>query len=311
MAPHVGGTGRESAPALILGGATAGVLELFTFHPIDTIAKRLMTSKEKPSDMATINRVIFRDAANKGALQKYGSLFPGLGWAAGYKILQRAYKFGGQPFIVDVLTRNYKQTFVNVFGEKSYKPWLQATAGSLVGIGEVVLLPLDVLKIIKQTNPDSVKGRSVMSIFMGEGLNLYRGATWTMARNAPGSFALFGANAFVKGTVFGLEDYRKATWMQTIASSIAGSFASIVVSAPFDVVKTRIQSAAVGSPGVSGFTVVRDMARNEGFGSFFKGLTPKLLIVGPKLVFSFTIAQKAVPFFSNLLDGPQEAPAKI
>lgn len=46
MAP-VGGSGKESGKALILGGATAGVLELFTFHPIDTIAKRLMTSKEK------------------------------------------------------------------------------------------------------------------------------------------------------------------------------------------------------------------------------------------------------------------------
>lgn len=169
-----------------------------------------------------------------------------------------------------------------------------------------------------------------------------------MARNAPGSFALFGANAFVKGKVFGLEDYRKATWMQTIASSIAGSFASIVVSAPFDVIKTRIQSKAVGSPGVSGFAVVADMAKNEGVGAFFKGLTPKILIVvriaiakrserkdgcrfrritdhlsfffpfpiidgfahvqqGPKLVFSFTIAQKAVPFFHKLLDGEEKA----
>ena len=100
-----------------------------------------------------------------------------------------------------------------------------------------------------------------------------------MARNAPGSFALFGANAFVKGTVFGLEDYRSATWLQTIASSIAGSIASIVVSAPMDVIKTRIQSQAVGSAGVGGWAVVRDMARNEGMGSFFKGLTPKILIV--------------------------------
>jgi hypothetical protein len=100
-----------------------------------------------------------------------------------------------------------------------------------------------------------------------------------MARNAPGSFALFGANAFVKGTVFGLEDYRKATWLQTIGSSMAGSIASIVVSAPMDVIKTRIQSHAVGGPGMSGWAVVRDMARNEGLGSFFKGLTPKILIV--------------------------------
>jgi hypothetical protein len=62
-------------------------------------------------------------------MAKYASLFPGLGWAAGYKILQRAYKFGGQPFVVDILNNRYKQKFVNVFGEKNHKPWLQATAG--------------------------------------------------------------------------------------------------------------------------------------------------------------------------------------
>jgi hypothetical protein len=27
------------------------------------------------------------------------------------------------------------------------------------------------------------------------------------------------------------------------------------------------------------------MVRKEGFGSFFKGLTPKILVVGPKLIF--------------------------
>lgn len=32
-----------------------------------------------------------------------------------------------------------------------------------------------------------------------------RGASWTAARNAPGSFALFGGSAFVKDYVFALE----------------------------------------------------------------------------------------------------------
>lgn len=31
-----------------------------------------------------------------GTVRKYLSLFPGLGFGAGYKILQRVYKFGGQ-----------------------------------------------------------------------------------------------------------------------------------------------------------------------------------------------------------------------
>jgi hypothetical protein len=67
---------------------------------------------------------------------------------------------------------------------------MQATAGSLTGIGEVVLLPLDALKIKRQVNPDAFRGRGAIRIFMEEGTTLYRGWGWTVARNAPGSFAV-------------------------------------------------------------------------------------------------------------------------
>ena len=61
---------------------------------------------------------------------------------------------------------------------------------SLTGIGEVVLLPLDALKIKRQVNPEAFRGRGVVRIFLEEGTTLYRGWGWTMARNAPGSFAV-------------------------------------------------------------------------------------------------------------------------
>ena len=67
---------------------------------------------------------------------------------------------------------------------------MHATAGSLIGIGEIVLLPLDVLKIKRQTNPEAFRGRGVFRIVADEGMGLYRGAGWTAARNAPGSFAV-------------------------------------------------------------------------------------------------------------------------
>ena len=122
--------------------------------------------------------------------RKLFSLFPGLGYAAGYKVSQRIYKFGGQPWFNDVLTRNYKTSYTNAFGERKGRMMMQATAGSLTGIGEVVLLPLDALKIKRQVNPDAFRGRGVIRIFREEGTTLYRGWGWTVARNAPGSFAV-------------------------------------------------------------------------------------------------------------------------
>lgn len=64
------------------------------------------------------------------------------------------------------------------------------TPPSLIGIGEIVLLPLDVLKIKRQTNPEAFRGRGVLAIVKDEGFGLYRGWGWTAARNAPGSFAV-------------------------------------------------------------------------------------------------------------------------
>lgn len=121
---------------------------------------------------------------------------------------------------------------------------------------------------------------------------------WTAARNAPGSFSLFGGSAFVKEYLFHLKDYNQATFFQNFCASTGGAIASIVVSAPFDVVKTRIQNRNFDNH-QSGFSIVKEMITKEGFRSFFKGLAPKLLVVGPKLIFSFTIAQQFIPFFGK------------
>ncbi|KAK7692116.1 Mitochondrial GTP/GDP carrier protein 1 [Cerrena zonata] len=297
MSPTINVKGKESGTARILGSGTSGVAELLVFHPVDTIAKRLMSNKTKVT-FASLNPIIFRDQAAAPLGRKLLSLFPGLGYAAGYKVTQRIYKYGGQPFFNDVLTANYKSSFTNVFGERKGKMMMQATAGSLTGIGEVVLLPLDVLKIKRQVNPEAFRGRGVLRIFLEERGALYRGWGWTMARNAPGSFALFGASAVTKDMFFGLQDYSQATWTQNFVASIAGAVASITVAAPLDTIKTRIQNANFEQK-VSGVSVIKELVKNEGASALFKGLTPKILVVGPKLVFSYTLAQSLIPMFAN------------
>jgi len=102
--------------------------------------------------------------------------------------------------------------------------------------------------------------------------------------------------------MFKLQDYNKATWFENFVASIAGASASLVVSAPLDVIKTRIQNRNFDTP-ESGFRIVSNMAKNEGITSFFKGLTPKLLMTGPKLVFSFWLAQTLIPAFDTVLRG--------
>ncbi|KAI6084365.1 mitochondrial carrier [Hypoxylon rubiginosum] len=300
MAPMVTGKERESNLARLLGSGSAGIAELAVFHPVDTIAKRLMSNQTKIKDSSELSKVIFKDKAEATFGRKFVSLFPGLGYAAGYKVLQRIYKYGGQPIARDYLAAHYGKDFESAFGKKTGKAIMHSTAGSLIGIGEIVLLPLDVLKIKRQTNPEAFRGRGIFKIISDEGFGLYRGWGWTAARNAPGSFALFGGSAFTKEYLFKLNDYNKASWFQNFIASIAGASASLVVSAPLDVIKTRIQNRNFENP-ESGFRILSNMAKIEGFSSFFKGLVPKLLMTGPKLVFSFWLAQTLIPAFDTML----------
>ena len=111
---------------------------------------------------------------------------------------------------------------------------------------------------------------------------------------------LFGGSAFAKEYLYKLTDYNTASYLQNFIASIAGASASLIVSAPLDVIKTRIQNRNFENP-ESGFKIVGSMMKNEGITSFFKGLTPKLLMTGPKLVFSFWLAQTLIPAFDKVL----------
>ena len=80
--------------------------------------------------------------------------------------------------------------------------------------------------------------------------------------------------------------------------NVVTSHDGIAVAQPLDVIKTRIQSRPFDSP-ESGMTIVRNLLQAEGPGGLFKGLIPKLSVVGPKLVFSFAVAQHLIAYFEK------------
>jgi len=282
----------------VVGGAAAGFLELAVFHPVDTIIKRLMFNKGPSTvtmaglgggnvTITNYSSIIFRDQSNASTLQKYKSLFPGFKFALGYKVLQRTYKFGGQPVVYDAINSTpLKQFAHNNIGDVYGKVLVNGIAGAILGVGEVILLPLDVLKIKMQTNPNMKISLLNMKI-----KELYKGGGWTMARNGPGSFALFGTSAFITHSLLGVRNAKEQTFLQTTIASCGGAAASIIIAQPLDVIKTRIQGKAFGAAHESGFNMITNMIKTEGISSFSNGLLPKLLTIGPKLAFSLTVAQ--------------------
>lgn len=59
MAPHIAtGKHSESGTARFLGSASSGVLELLLFHPVDTVAKRLMSNQSRVCASALVKDII-------------------------------------------------------------------------------------------------------------------------------------------------------------------------------------------------------------------------------------------------------------
>ncbi len=84
-----------------------------------------------------------------------------------------------------------------------------------------MLLPLDVLKIKRQTNPEAFRGRGIFKIIADEGFGLYRGWGWTAARNAPGSFAVSASTLVVLVDANYTLSYSVAQPLQNSSSTIS------------------------------------------------------------------------------------------
>ncbi|CCW62866.1 unnamed protein product [Phytomonas sp. EM1] len=278
------------------GAATlAGVLEIAFFHPFDTTTKRLMSNKGTIISRSfyetcgNLNRAVFNKHADAGVLKKLIYLYPGSLYAIVYKVFQRVYKFAGQPLVRDFFCANHRASFTRWFGSAD-KVMEDAVAGCLIGIGEVLLLPLDRLKVLSQTN-ESAMGRGLFPLLRQEGWRgMYAGSVVTVCRNAPGSFCLFGGTAFTKNYIFGLKDHRNATLYQNMTASTVGACLSITVTNPMDVVKTRVQRQTAGERQSAIATTIA-MLKEEGVSAFFKGLTPKVIASSPKLIFAYTMTE--------------------
>lgn len=285
-------TGAMSFGAGGLGGAA----EVTCFHWLDTMTKRTQDHvgeirKPGTSAISSYARVYFADSYHRSAPHKFTSLHAGFGYALVYKISQRTYKYGAQPIVNDLLKNQLGGQFEWLFG--SAAPIMtNLTAGSLLGLGEaVLLLDLDRKKIQHQTNKNhatdgskSEKKRQALKV--------------TALRNVIGSGALFGVMYTVKTVAFGLDEKEKLTFGQNVVASTCASLASIGITNPLDVVKTRMQANSIQ---VSATKTGLSIFKQEGPSAFMKSLGLKCVTQVPKLGFSLFVYNAIVDYVTSEL----------
>ena len=126
--------------------------------------------------------------------------------------------------------------------------------------------------------------------------NYYRGFYITTGRNVVAIGNLYFMNSLIREYYFKESNQRKLSFNQYLFISFFTTNMSIFLTSPFDVIKTRMQNKNFGKqPLVT--NLLYSLIKNEGFTALYKGLIPKLFTIGPKITFSFTMAQYFITQF--------------
>lgn len=281
----------------LIGSGTAGILESIIFHPADTISKRLMSNEKKliiRGNNSNLRNILLHTNTYTTINSQIKGLYSGLGFSLIHRFTQRMYGYGGQPILREMIE---KKISVKTRAERIASEW---SCGAFIGLGETIFMPFDLLKVKKQTNSETFGNRSMMTILKEERFNNYfKGVNITACRNFVAMGNFFMVNSIVREFIFDKQDPWGLTFSQYAFSACLASMCSITTSSPFDVIKTRVQNKDFGKNSNS-FVVVKDILQKEGYMSFYKGLTTKLVTIGPKIVFTYASSQYFISYLQNL-----------
>jgi len=159
-----------------------------------------------------------------------------------------------------------------------------ACAGSFASIFACfALCPPELVKCRLQTARETSKNVYVTSIIRDviqqEGLiGFYKGLTPLLLREVPGYFMFFGGYEGTKKLLMSSKDesYNPVAWKVIIAGGVGGmAFWGSVY--PVDVIKSKLQVSDEKSRQQTMFKMATEMLKNEGIGSFYRGVGPTLL----------------------------------
>ncbi|KAH8091678.1 carnitine/acyl carnitine carrier [Cristinia sonorae] len=299
-------------PALdLFAGTVAGVSALTVGFPFDTV------------------KVRFQDPSNVG---KYRSTFHALTSiirTEGTRILFRGIT---SPLITTaplngLVFASYRFFMRAQLSHQNDNPSLMqiTLAGAATGIvGSLISTPTELIKVRQQlstemspTSKPLTAGEVAAGVFRQYGLRgLYRGITSTALRDSGygAYFAAYEATLlYFKPSTSDLSPHDHTDLTSEADTSmtaypwstllLAGGFAGVagwIVTFPFDVIKTRMQSTSHTSenPYRNTLTTIINSYKREGFQVFFRGLMPTLIRAIPVNMVTFATFEAVVHAFS-------------
>lgn len=266
----------------LIAGALAGAAEhVFTF-PFDTVKTQMqVASQQVSSRRMTLQSTISHIVRTEGTARLYRGL--------------SAIVVGAVPSHA-LYFATYEFTKRRVFDIKpgmssGNHPTAIFFSGAAATIAhDLVVTPVDVIKQRMQMENSKFRriGECARHVYRTEGISAFlRSYPTTVLMNIPFQGAYFLSYETVKTLMSGSSTAEESTLTWLVSGFIAGAVAGML-SLPFDVVKTRIQTTE-GFKGVSPMRVARGIVKIEGFNALLRGAGPRIMVCAPAAATCWTV----------------------
>lgn len=170
----------------------------------------------------------------------------------------------------------------------------RAACGFLAGTAEalIAVTPAETVKtafIEDQRGARRFRGlfHGVATLLREQGVHgVYRGAAATVLKQGTNQAVRFPAQYYALGLITGTAEQRRSPLRNGVAGFIAGCV-SVLVTQPFDVVKTRMQ--AVDGAGHRGTVACARHVAHQGLGTVYAGTVPRMVRVGANVALTFSL----------------------
>lgn len=281
-----------------VAGSLGGLVESVCLQPIDVIKTRLQLDHSgRYNGVVGCGRTI---AAEEGV----GALWKGLTPFATHLTLKYALRFGTNSF--------FQSMFRSSDGTLTDGARLGAGLGAGVTEAMVIVTPFEVIKTRLQQQrglaKEALKYRgtvgTALTVAREEGpLALWNGATATVVRQGSNQMSMFYSKYMLDRLVWDKKegDGKVLAPWQSMTSGFVAACIGPVLNNPFDVVKTRMMAARDGQQAqYKGFLdCLTTVARNEGVGALWKGLTPRLMRTPPGQAIVWATADTITGYFEK------------
>lgn len=262
-----------------MAGAVAGISEILVMYPLDVVKTRmqLQVGSGAQAEYTGVIDCFSKMIKNEG----FGSLYRGITAPILMEAPKRATKFAAN----DEWGKFYRKTF----GVDKMTQPLAILTGATAGATEsFVVVPFELIKIRLQDKNSRYTGMTdvIKKTLKEEGPKaFYNGLEATLWRHIVWNAGYFGVIFQVRSLLPEPTTKSEKTRNDLVSGMIGGTVGTLL-NIPFDVVKSRIQSAPPATPDhprkynwawPSLFTI----AKEEGPRALYKGLLPKVLRLGP------------------------------